>query len=221
MSRSISFQLEMNLSKRICSFIKLHKPSRIHRSFCSAAVKCKDAERDDQPQNYIDIGSRSNITPQQVFGLGLQLIPDFVTEEEENVLLDEILPLFQSIKYLDIHWDNVIHNYREIEKSNWKEKRNELIITRIRTFIETHEKYKHRQKDHRIVWRPGVHIIDLHEQGDIGKHVDNAKTGGELVVGLSLLSDALMKFRSEKVVHHEFVALLPRRSLYIMSDDIR
>jgi hypothetical protein len=49
----------------------------------------------------------------------LWMIPDFITEEQEAKLVEEINPLFKKKRYVDTHWDGVITGYKEIEKSFW------------------------------------------------------------------------------------------------------
>ena len=42
-----------------------------------------------------------------------------------------------------------------------------------------------------------IHILDLAADGVIGSHVDNIEYSGRIIVGLSLLSDAVMSFSHE------------------------
>ena len=86
-------------------------------------------------------------------------------------------------------------------------------------------------------WLP-CHAIDLHQDGELNAHVDSVRFSGNLVAGLSLLSDAIMRLKpstdstsidksdekGEKKASHtpiesnEYVdLLLPRRSLYVLS----
>ena len=86
-------------------------------------------------------------------------------------------------------------------------------------------------------WLP-CHAIDLHQDGELNAHVDSVRFSGNLVAGLSLLSDAIMRLKpstdstsidksdekGENMASHtpmesnEYVdLLLPRRSLYVLS----
>ena len=61
-----------------------------------------------------------------------------------------------------------------------------------------------------------VHILDLHEDGYIKPHVDAVRYCGNIIAGISLLSDCVMKFVNEKDKAKSGLALLKRRSLYVM-----
>ena len=82
-------------------------------------------------------------------------------------------------------------------------------------------------------WLP-CHAIDLSANGELKPHVDSVKFSGEVVAGLSLLSDAVMRLRpsakewenKENDINHGevsgdsigFVDLyLPMLSLYVLS----
>ena len=65
-----------------------------------------------------------------------------------------------------------------------------------------------------------IHLLDLHAEGAIGRHVDHTEYSGAYIVGLSLLSEAVME------LHHEHSAstiemLLPRRSAYVLTAEAR
>ena len=49
----------------------------------------------------------------------LLVMPDVITEEEEKVLADECTKLLRRRKYEDGHWDQVIINYKEMERARW------------------------------------------------------------------------------------------------------
>ena len=85
-------------------------------------------------------------------------------------------------------------------------------------------------------WLP-CHAIDLHQDGDLNAHVDSVRFSGNLVAGLSLLSDAIMRLKpsvcdsssslndnlegassNNTMESSEYIdLLLPRRSLYVLS----
>ncbi|XP_043272577.1 alpha-ketoglutarate-dependent dioxygenase alkB homolog 7, mitochondrial isoform X2 [Venturia canescens] len=100
-----------------------------------------------------------------------------------------------------------IHGYRETERGKWNEE-NSKIIERVRA----------------KAFPPGtpqlglVHVLDLAEEGVIKPHVDSVRFCGDVIAGISLLSDCVMRLTlvgKEKEIAQDF--FLPRRSLYIMS----
>ncbi|CAG9533274.1 unnamed protein product [Cercopithifilaria johnstoni] len=134
------------------------------------------------------------------------VIPNFVTEREEASLLDEINPHMKRMRYEKSHWDDAIHLYREREQLNWR-KENETILDRIR-------KYSFKEEDKQLLL---VHILDLHEDGVIKPHIDSVRYCGDVITGLSLLSDAVMRLRHKEQKDQLIVDLfLQRRCLYRM-----
>jgi alkylated DNA repair protein alkB homolog 7 len=79
-------------------------------------------------------------------------------------------------------------------------------------------------------WLP-CHAIDLHQDGELNAHVDSVRFSGNLVAGLSLISDAIMRLKpstdsllddnlegSKTIESSEYIDMfLPRRSLYVLS----
>ncbi|CAH1242650.1 ALKBH7 [Branchiostoma lanceolatum] len=136
---------------------------------------------------------------------------NFITEEEEQMLFKEVEPkLKRHLRYEYDHWDDAIHGYREIERSDWSEQ-SQPILRRVR----------------RLAFPPGVpqvhlvHVLDLAKDGWIKPHVDSVKFAGNTIAGLSLLSPCVMR-----LVHNDNKAwiadvLLKPRSLYIMRDAMR
>lgn len=140
----------------------------------------------------------------------MQILTNFVTVEEEESLMEEIDPYMKRLRYERSHWDDAIHSYRETERSKWNE-RNAEIINRIR---ETAFPKGMSQI-------PLIHVLDLAPEGWIKPHVDSVRFCGEIIAGLSLLTDSIMRL---KMVDNETLCkdfLLPRRSLYIMSGTAR
>ncbi|KAF3424535.1 hypothetical protein E2986_08245 [Frieseomelitta varia] len=140
----------------------------------------------------------------------MQVLPNFITTEEEKFLIEEIDPYMRRLKYEQSHWDDAIHNYRETEKNKWNE-RNIKIINKIqdRAFPKDMSKISL------------VHVLDLAPQGWIKPHVDSIRFCGEIIAGLSLLTDSVMRLKmvDNETLYKDF--LLPRRSLYIMSGTAR
>lgn len=68
---------------------------------------------------------------------------------------------------------------------------------------------------------PEVHILDLRRDGYIKPHVDAVRFCGSRIVGVSLLSNAIMRLASTDDKSASVDALLRRRSLYLMADFAR
>ncbi|CAL7942302.1 unnamed protein product [Xylocopa violacea] len=114
------------------------------------------------------------------------------------------------LRYEQSHWDDAIHSYRETERSKWNEK-NKKIINKIQqtAFPKGMSQI------------PLIHVLDLAPDGWIKPHVDSVKFCGEIIAGLSLLTDSVMRLQmiDNKTLYKDF--LLSRRSLYIMSGAAR
>ena len=73
------------------------------------------------------------------------------------------------------------------------------------------------------------HVLDLAPSGEIFPHVDNKDHLGEYIIGISCLSDAVMRFTpsvhpdsgAEAPPDSSISVWLPRRSLYVMSKQCR
>ncbi|CAK9826999.1 Alpha-ketoglutarate-dependent dioxygenase alkB homolog 7, mitochondrial [Anthophora retusa] len=140
----------------------------------------------------------------------MQIFSNFITVEEENSLMQEIEPYIKRLRYEEAHWDDAIHSYRETEKSKWNES-NVKIINKIRE----------KAFPKGISQLSLIHILDLAPEGWIKPHVDSIKFCGEIIAGLSLLTDSVMRLTllENETLYKDF--LLPRRSLYIMSGTAR
>jgi alkylated DNA repair protein alkB family protein 7 len=75
-------------------------------------------------------------------------------------------------------------------------------------------------------WLP-CHAIDLHEEGRLNPHVDSVRFSGNIVSGLSLLSDSIMRLKPQNAgagsssSQHFIDLILPERSLYVLSGTSR
>jgi len=114
------------------------------------------------------------------FESDMQVIKNFVTEEEEQVLMREIEPHISRLPYESSHWDDVgivewyglwahfmsssqaIHGYREMERRNWSSE-NQAVLDRV-----SRDAFGGRVM-------PFVHILDLAELGVIKPHVDSTR----------------------------------------------
>ena len=143
----------------------------------------------------------------------LSLSLDFITEEEEKALVSTITPYFRRLRYQKDHWDSAIVGYRETEiaHTSWPENCRPVI--------------------HRILESSGLiskgtalphsHVLDLEADGHIKPHVDSVRFCGDLIAGVSLLTDAIMRFIHTTDASRSCDVLLKRRSLYVMSGSCR
>ncbi|XP_068728018.1 alpha-ketoglutarate-dependent dioxygenase alkB homolog 7, mitochondrial-like [Montipora capricornis] len=140
----------------------------------------------------------------------LEICEEFVSEEEEGLLLKEVEPYLKRQKYQYDHWDDAIHGYRETEKSRWSQE-SLSIFQRIRDVSFGPE----------LELLPHVHVLDLDKAGYIKPHIDSIKFCGDIISGVSLLSPSIMRFKHEKFCNVKVDALLRPRSLYVIRNAVR
>lgn len=168
---------------------------------------------------------------QQDFVRDMVIIEDFISVPEEQLLLYEIEQVTKRMRYEYDHWDNAIHGFRETQKKNWYPQNRELLDRVGRLAFENEV-------------MPYIHILDLAADGVIKPHVDSSRYCGNIIAGLSLLTDCIMRLRridetkyyqgkdsehiqqaatGNKGQRFEYYAdvLLKRRSLYVMRDSAR
>ncbi|CAB3255623.1 unnamed protein product [Arctia plantaginis] len=143
----------------------------------------------------------------------MQVIPEFVSKEEEAAMLAELDPQLKRMRYEFDHWDNAIHGFREKEVVQWSEA-SEAVLTRIKSvaFIPG---------TGAGMPMPAVHVLDLASAGYIKPHVDAVKFCGEVIAGLCLVSSAVMRLEHCTNKQLALDALIARRSLYIMRGSAR
>lgn len=142
---------------------------------------------------------------------GALMWPDFVTEEEEITLTQYFHKQLRKRKYERDHWDGVIEAYRELQRTI------SAMPNDIQAIVQRCKQQAFREN---VIIQPQVHILDLAPDGYIDFHVDSVKFAGQHVVGLCLLSDAVMRLKHEET--GEIIDLfLPRRGLYCLRDEIR
>lgn len=139
---------------------------------------------------------------------------DFCLEEqivsvaEEEQLVQECRARLRRRRYEHNHWDDVIVGFKEMETTTWSPE-SQTILDKVRASSLL--------MDQNLM--PQVHVIDLAPKtGLIKPHIDSVKFSGSIVAGLSLVSDAIMRFEHQTSY---LDVLLPRRSLYRMSGDFR
>ena len=139
---------------------------------------------------------------------------NFLTESEEQSLLNEIEPYMKRLRYEYDHWDDAIHGYRETERLNWNEQ-NQQILQRVKQFaFDYFNQQDHLEHPTNLLNH--IHILDLHEKGYIKPHIDAVRFCGNTIAGLCLLSDGVMRLINEKDKTKFASVWLKRRCLYIM-----
>ncbi|KAM3846064.1 alpha-ketoglutarate-dependent dioxygenase alkB homolog 7, mitochondrial isoform 1-T1 [Vipera latastei] len=181
----------------------LSRPAPSPRAFCAA----EKAQPRPLPA---EVRASSEALWRKLQAGGASVTPDFISEEEEALLAQELEPQLRRHRYQDEHWDGAIHKYRETEKSYWSKECHE-ILQRVRS----------------TAFPPGVpqltqvHVLDLDKTGYIKPHVDSVKFCGCTIAGLSLLSSSVMHLVSEQNPQDWLDLLLERRSLYILRGPAR
>uniref|UniRef100_A0A0N5A2B4 2OG-FeII_Oxy_2 domain-containing protein n=1 Tax=Parastrongyloides trichosuri TaxID=131310 RepID=A0A0N5A2B4_PARTI len=171
---------------------------RLIRGFCSLVKPKQDFvyfhNKEVWPQKFIDdIMTNCFVSP------------DFITEKEEEDLMKEITPHMKRLKYERHHWDDAIYLFREREQRNWNEDNSKIIQRIIDNSIPKESKHL-----------SYIHILDLHKDGYIRPHIDSVRYCGNIVTGVSLLSDSVMRLVNEDKTLI-FDLFLQRRSLYKLS----
>ncbi len=183
------------------------------------------------------------------------MYPGFLTEAEGNSLIEEAGRRFKRRRFENGHWDSVITGYREVELSTPDDQCSRqdfdtkvggtvqvpLYVRAIQRTRKQLEKFHFNNgrgssgdaASNNIRWLP-CHAIDLSANGKLKPHVDSVKFSGEVVAGLSLLSDAIMRLKPsakewenmENDTNHGQVGgdsighvdlYLPKLSLYVLS----
>ncbi|KAG9303455.1 hypothetical protein G9A89_013782 [Geosiphon pyriformis] len=186
----------------------------------SGVLISQEAFKSFEKQPQIDYSSLSSQAAKFCFSDFL-LYPNHFTEYEQNLLvtqskkkLDRLLG--KTLSYQNGHFDGVIRGYRECQVSDW-------IVTGDDVTSEISELLK--EKVYEFIPRvcstinkwSSVHILDLAEWGGIKPHVDNLEYSGAVIVGVCLISPAVMIFRSVDQSNVAFSALLEPGCLYLQN----
>ncbi|CDW52377.1 alpha ketoglutarate dependent [Trichuris trichiura] len=147
---------------------------------------------------------------QEIISEDFILENDFVTAEEEKALCEEAERALKMYRYEREHWDDAITNYREIEKTCWEAK-NKAIINRVRRFAFANESDDQRS----------VHVLDLAKDGVVKPHVDSTRYCGDIIAGLNLMSDVVLRLRRCHRPEQAVDVLVKRRDLYVMKGAAR
>eukprot|EP00038_Savillea_parva_P015116 m.218873 g.218873 ORF g.218873 m.218873 type:complete len:302 (-) comp30104_c0_seq1:163-1068(-) len=197
--RLAPFNAQLHVEVRQC----LHRSSGMHTK--------------DSPTSSQD-NTQTPTFPQEDF----IYIPNAVTEDEAALLLKEFEAKLKRKRYEQGHWDGAIVDYREFENRDWRNPDCQHIVSGLQQRIEV------AVGKGPIPFLPRVHVIDLSDKGVINPHVDSVKFSGGLVAGLSLLCDAIMRFRPADTEtglplpdHAPSDFVLAQNSLYVMKGKVR
>ncbi|XP_064477398.1 alpha-ketoglutarate-dependent dioxygenase alkB homolog 7, mitochondrial-like [Ornithodoros turicata] len=214
MARAFRFFGRVSLQINIEKCFKRGLPVCISRQrYCSTRANTfsRMNQQPDMSEQFRDSHfEASDPSTLDVISQSMYIYNDFISAEEESVLVNEIEPQVKRLKYEGSHWDDAIHGYREIERNTWSNP-SEAIIRKVRD----------------LAFGPGVaqiahvHCLDLEESGHIKPHVDSVRFCGDTIAGLSLLSECVMKLVHEKEKEKWVKIFLRRRSLYIMTGAAR
>lgn len=149
----------------------------------------------------------------------ITIVPDFITTEEEEAFVHFLQPKLQRRRYEADHFDAVIQKYKETELPADHIPDNQLVLkaamSRIFQFLRTTT-----NQPAMVILPP--HVIDLHEEGHIGPHVDSIKFSGGMISGLSLLSSRVMRLTpcsvTDTIANDQDLERLVLPCLYIKPD---
>ncbi|KAL9181178.1 hypothetical protein ACHAXT_009983 [Thalassiosira profunda] len=160
------------------------------RAFAATCVSANDPHPEPRCTN-------TQHAPEGFDPASAAVYPNFLTEAEGKSLIKEASKRLKRRRFENGHWDSVITGYREVELSqdcSSPADQNDVplfakVIERTRSHIATHH-----LTNNKLLWNP-CHAIDLSADGELTAHVDSVKFSGEIVAGVSLLSDSIMRLR--------------------------
>jgi alkylated DNA repair protein alkB family protein 7 len=162
------------------------------------------------PNQTLDCIDASDKDLYDILARDMTVKTEFISEEEENSLLNEVEKYISRLRYKFDHWDNAIHGFRETENKSWNEN-NAKIIKRVQSLAFGTQ----------FVPLPFVHVLDISKKGYIKPHVDAVRFCGDTIAGMCLLSSCVMRLALETDSSKYGDVYLPRRSLYIMKNRAR
>ena len=152
----------------------------------------------------------------------VRIIPNFINQEQQSLLLKEIDRKWQGLPYQFDHWDGAIKNFRERDLKEFRNPKNTEIINQIdreiRDFLG--------ETKNELQILDSLHILDLHETGCIEPHIDSIKFTGEALASLSLISESrlrLKEYQRKSCGRNRYLVniKLEPGTLYIMKGEMR
>jgi alkylated DNA repair protein alkB family protein 7 len=157
---------------------------------------------------------------------GVAVFPSFFTLDEEKALDSDASHELRKQPWEAGHWDNVIKNYREIQRP--------LLSLSAASRCVVERAHAHFPSGNLPL--PTYHALELAPGGEILPHVDSIKFSGSVVAGLCLRSTAVLELTPDVGAIEEGRAptateagvkepkvsiLLPQGTLYILTGEAR
>jgi hypothetical protein len=165
--------------------------------------------------------------------------PDFITEEEERLLLHYTGHLFARLPFADGHFDRLIEQYKEFYRNG-----DDLALRPGEAILdaEVAGADSPRSLDERraliagafarcraraqaflpeVPLQPRAHFLQLHPEGFIRPHLDEARSSSAIVAGVTLGSARVMRLTNPAHPGAAIEMLLAPRSLYVLSGSAR
>ena len=89
---------------------------------------------------------------------------DYVNEEIETLMMNDLNTRFKRIPYEKDHWDDAIINFREIQNNKFR-KHATMVVAQIKNDAFS--------EDDKVI--QNAHVLDLHEDGYIKPHIDSIR----------------------------------------------
>jgi|GEM_PF-3618926 alkylated DNA repair dioxygenase AlkB len=153
---------------------------------------------------------------------GLYLLEDVISESEENIILNKPHTAAMATPYTS--WDSSLSTKSKLSKdsssaSDWLQILWLKVMsdTNLAGIIKSSKMFDSATVNH-------------YSTGDIlSPHIDTVRKWGDWIIGLSLQSDTIMDFASKLLTPHKVTKfiklshsiLIPRRSMYIMTEEAR
>ena len=146
-------RLDLQKIRKIYLFKKLDLKKPFSSTFSSRQLISYEPESSEWNQDL-----RENLE------ISLKIIPNFITEKDEESLVKEVEPHLKRLVYEKNHWDEAIIKFRETERKNWNIANTKLIDHLRSTAFHPEDKQL-----------PYVHVLDLAEDGHIKPHIDSTR----------------------------------------------
>lgn len=225
----------------------IRKGRCLPRFACCVDTALSRSEARRWTTSYVDLSN----APPSFDAASVAVYPGFIDLSESKSLVKEASKRMKRRRFEDGHWDSVITGYREVELPTPDEEHRPItdrgqddgdlplyagVIQKTRKHLESHHFNDPANATTEIRWLP-AHAIDLSADGELTAHVDSVKFSGEIVAGISLLSDSIMRLRpsskewdsddqssssgsrddAEQEVRGHVDLYLPACSLYVLS----
>ena len=131
--------------------------------------------------------------------------PKFLTEAEGKSFIKEVSKRMKRKRFEHGHWDSVIVGYREVElriDDDFSNGTTSDSLNDTSLFVNAIQRTRRHLEERHFLDRPNgcirwipCHAIDLSADGRLDAHVDSVKFSGDIVAGISLLSDSILRLK--------------------------